>query len=266
MRVFASDGLVQSETQFDILVLNTNAAPQLAVPADRTLREGDTIEFILSARDDDGDPLHFTSVNLPTGATLQPASGLFSWTPGFDQHGNYQISLRVGDGQATTQQTFRLQVLNVNGPVDLLPLGQFEIVEDQLLALRIAARDPDYPQTTDSPIVFDQDPNIDAGQGLPALVYTHSSLPAGTEFDSQTGLFTWSPDHRQSGEYSITFTVADDGDGTGTATHDTATLRIRVLNDNGARKSWRSPTSRSPSAAVSRSPFPRPIRTVSRSI
>ena len=150
-------------------MLNTNAVPQLAVPADRTLREGDTIEFVLSARDDDGDPLHFTSVNLPTGATLQPASGLFSWTPGFDQHGSYQISLRVSDGQATTQQSFQLQVLNVNGPVDLLPLGQFEIVEDQLLALRIAAHDPDHPQTTDSPIVFDQDPNIDAGQGLPAL-------------------------------------------------------------------------------------------------
>src|SRR5262249_30708131 len=91
VEVFASDGINLTARTFEILVLNANQAPQLDPVADRTLREGESVQFQLVAHDVDGDTVRFSSPNLPRGAILVPGTGLFAWTPGYDQHGSYQI-------------------------------------------------------------------------------------------------------------------------------------------------------------------------------
>ena len=36
---------------------------------------------------------------MPAGATLDPASGQFAWTPGPDQVGDYPVQFSVSDGE-----------------------------------------------------------------------------------------------------------------------------------------------------------------------
>ena len=40
----------------------------------------------------------------PSGATINPSTGEFSWTPGPSQAGDYVVTLQVSDGQATSTQ------------------------------------------------------------------------------------------------------------------------------------------------------------------
>ena len=52
----------------------------------------------LAATDPNGDAVTFSSPNLPGGATLNPRTGVLEWTPGYAQHGSYDITLWASDG------------------------------------------------------------------------------------------------------------------------------------------------------------------------
>jgi hypothetical protein len=82
VRFTASDGSLSGSESVPIAVddANTNAAPQLADPADRSVYFGQLVEFQLQASDADGDSLTYSASGLPSGATFS-ASGSFSWTP-----------------------------------------------------------------------------------------------------------------------------------------------------------------------------------------
>jgi C1A family cysteine protease len=90
-----------------------NAPPVLQPVPDYTVEEGQTLAFDLKAGDDDGDPLVFAADALPEGATLDAASGVFSWTPTYAQSGTYPVRFRVSDGFAEDDQGVTLTVINV---------------------------------------------------------------------------------------------------------------------------------------------------------
>jgi C1A family cysteine protease len=56
-----------------------------------------------------------------------------------------------------------------------------------------------------------------------SLTYGASPLPAGANFNTSTGLFTWEPTHTQAGNYSIRFSVSDG------ILEDSQIVTIRVL-------------------------------------
>jgi hypothetical protein len=78
-------------------------------------REGQSIGFTAAATDVDGDTLSYSVANLPTGATMDSATGVFSWTPSYTQGGTYNLIVRVIDGKVTTPvtQTVTLEITNV---------------------------------------------------------------------------------------------------------------------------------------------------------
>ena len=134
-----------SRSDFEIVVTNVNQPPDLATPLARTVNEGDPITIALSSSDADGDNITFSSANLPLGAQLIPDTGVFRWTPRFDQHGSYQIDFTASDGQGSTTRTANIEVLNVNGPVKIERLDKISILEGQPLGVRIGVFDADYP-------------------------------------------------------------------------------------------------------------------------
>ncbi|MCL4179872.1 MAG: tandem-95 repeat protein, partial [Verrucomicrobia bacterium] len=232
IEVFVTDGDELTSVQFEILVLNVNQAPVLDAIPNRTVREGETLQFSLTARDVDGDALVFSAPILPPGATLVPESGLFTWTPRYDQHGLTEIEFIVTDGQLTARRKVAIDVLNVNGQVTLTGLDRFVIFEGQALKLRVVAADPDHPGASSTPLVVGPDLQIEEGAIASSVTYEHSALPTGAVYDPTTHLLTWTPGYRQAGTYSITFTASDDGDGTGVATTATATMVIEVRDAN----------------------------------
>src|SRR5207247_2478311 len=105
----------------------------------------DSVRIQLQASDPGGAPLAFSSNLLPPGASLDPMSGLFEWTPEYTQHGLFNVPFTVSDGEVATTQTARIAVLNVNAAPIFSGLNEFQIHENQAATLRIQATDPDNP-------------------------------------------------------------------------------------------------------------------------
>lgn len=82
-------------------VSSENHAPTLAAIADKTATVGNSLSFTASASDQDsGQTLSFSLSGAPTGASINSASGKFTWTPSTEQAAastNYSFAVRVTD-------------------------------------------------------------------------------------------------------------------------------------------------------------------------
>lgn len=190
---------------------HVNLPPEIgAVPA-QTVRENETLEIKLSAKDpdpEDAGKLMFRARPLPEGATLDAANGTFRWTPTYEQSGQYQLVFAVSDGQLTDSTTTTLSVEHVNRPPVLTDIPPQTVDENQPLTFTVAGSDPDAE---------------DAG----ALTYSARGLPEGATFDPAGRTFGWTPTYEQAGEYAVIFAVIDPGE-----LNDQKTVAIRVNNVN----------------------------------
>ncbi len=232
VRLIATDGRGETVHRFDILVAEGAAPPLVAPPAERVIREGETLRVQLVASDPRGAPLRFGSPALPSGGRLDAQSGLFEWTPDFTDAGRYRIPFVISNGQRSTQVHLEVEVLNVNAPPVFAPLDELTLFEGQPLDLALWAIDPDNPRYAppvriDGVAVPDEDRFI-----APTLTYTVSGLPEGAVFDPETARLHWIPDFGQAGRYSLAVTATDDGDGTGQPASTTQTVALHVLNLN----------------------------------
>jgi len=85
------------------LPIEPGRAPILNLPGEMATRFDEPVSFTLSAIDPDGLPLVYAVEGLPSGANFDPASGAFSWAPGQDQQGKYEVVLTATNtAQAVT--------------------------------------------------------------------------------------------------------------------------------------------------------------------
>jgi len=166
-----------------ITVSNVNRAPILNSIGNKQIDENTTLQFTISAADPDSDSITYSASNLPSGASFDTAT--FSWTPGFDQTGNYQITFYASDGSLSDSETISITVGDINRPPELASIGNKQIDENSTLQFTINATDSDG--------------NL--------ITYSATGLPFGANFAS--GTFTWTPSYTQSGSYNITFTASD---------------------------------------------------------
>jgi hypothetical protein len=81
---------------------------------DQDINELSPLSLHLTASDPDGDPLIFSSPNLPPGATLNPQTGEFAWTPELTQAGVYAVTFVVTDpGGASDSKGINISVQDV---------------------------------------------------------------------------------------------------------------------------------------------------------
>jgi hypothetical protein len=73
----------------------SNFPPAFDALSDRTAIVGETISLKATARDPEGAALTYDSPHLPTGGTLDPASGAFAWTPA--SAGDYRVTFVAHD-------------------------------------------------------------------------------------------------------------------------------------------------------------------------
>jgi RHS repeat-associated protein len=225
-----SDSLHQVSQAVTFVIAPNPQPPIVLPPAEVTAREGDPIRIQLQASDPRGAALRYSSDNLPPGATLDPNTGLFLWTPNFNQHGSYKIPFTVDNGQASTTQVANITVLNVNAPPVWLNLTSFQVQQNQRLQFRAMAFDPNNPGYV--PPTPNADGTATPADGPPATLTYTASLPAGATFDPNTLLFTWTRGFDQVGPFQATFTATNDGDGTGVPLSTSQTFAITVLPVN----------------------------------
>ncbi len=172
----------------------TNHAPVLDPIGDKTVNEGELLQFTVTAFDPDGDLLAFSAANLPPGASFDPATATFSWTPGYDQAGVYEgVEFTVTDDGIPLElatELITITVGNVNRPPVFTPIGSQQVIEYHPLSFTVAAQDPDGDAVT---------------------LLQPAGLPRGASFDASTGAFNWTPDGNQQGVYIVTFLALDNG-------------------------------------------------------
>ncbi|MBI3251124.1 MAG: matrixin family metalloprotease, partial [Candidatus Andersenbacteria bacterium] len=97
------------------------------------------------------------------------------------------FELSVSDGTLSSQATIAVTVKQVNKAPVLEAIGTQGTEEAATLSIQVSGSDADGD----------------------TLVYSASDLPEGASFDTQTKIFSWTPDYSQSGNYPVTFTVSD---------------------------------------------------------
>ncbi len=177
-----------------ITVNHVNRPPTLAAISAQTVDENQPLAVQLNGSDpdrEDARKLRYAIENLPAGATLDPATGAFSWTPAFDQSGHYQLTATVSDpGGFSATQPFAVSVNNVNRPPKFSAVNAQNGDENALLQSTISANDPDAE---------------DAGK----LIYSATNLPDGATVDPASGTVSWTPTYNQSGRYTVMLKVTD---------------------------------------------------------
>ena len=187
-----SDGSLVDSEAITITVNNVNRAPVLNLIDNKSINEGRTLTFQISATDPDNAPLTYSASGLPTGANFDPATHTFAWTPTYDQAGSYNVTFTVSDGSLTASETITITVNNVNRAPTLASIGNKSVYVGSTLSFQLSASDPDNDTLTYS-------------------VVSLNPLPSGATFGS-SGTFSWKPASTQVGTYSFTFRV-DDGHG-----------------------------------------------------
>lgn len=93
-------------------------APVLQFIPDRSVIEGNTLSFIVSASDPDGTVPTLSTGSLPAYATFSDngnGTGVFAWTPHVGQQGEYDITFFASDGSLKSSQQVAITVYPLSG-------------------------------------------------------------------------------------------------------------------------------------------------------
>lgn len=192
----------------DSLVFTTpmafNRPPTLAAIDDKALDEGRLLTFTATGTDADGDPLTYGLVPpAPSGAMIDPVTGVFTWTPNEAQGpATVPITVSVTDDQippGAATRTFQVTVSEVNLPPVFPPIPDQEFDTLGTVSFPVGAIDPDIPSTL--AYRYDIDPQT------PGKVHM---TPANTYVDPLTGNFVWQvPEDAHAGIYEGRIFVSD---------------------------------------------------------
>lgn len=94
------------------LLQSPNFPPVLDPIGPKTVNEGTLLEFTVNAADPNGQSVTYSASSLPSGAVFNTATRTFTWTPGFDQNGTYQVKFTASDGAIQDQE---IVTITVNG-------------------------------------------------------------------------------------------------------------------------------------------------------
>lgn len=100
----------EESTPIVIPPVKKNNPPVLMAIENKIVNEGKNLTFTVNATDADGDSLTYSAANLPEGATFDPNTRVFSWTPGYGQSGTYSVTFIVTDGADFASNTVEIEV------------------------------------------------------------------------------------------------------------------------------------------------------------
>lgn len=202
IRFIASDGQLEV-SQIIIITVKapvpppvppTNTPPDLAPIRNQSINYGSALSFTVMATDADGDAVTLSVIDLPTGASFEVNTGIFSWTPGPADLGNHNVTFRAADDEVAVEEQIVISVLD-NAPVITVTLAPpATVTEHELVTIEIAVTDPNAADTV-------------------TVAASGSAIDFGGVFNydpaTQTGSFTWTPVLVTPGSFSITFAASD---------------------------------------------------------
>jgi hypothetical protein len=195
---------MSSSAGFSVTVLPPpppNNSPLLYPIENQSIHAGMTLTFTNLAYDPDtNDVLTFSlDAGAPSGATIQPVAGIFSWTPpDSDSNTVKSVTVRVTDNgqpQKSASSTFSITVLPrlPNNPPSLAAVSNLTVHAGTSITFTNYASDPD------------------SGDFLGFTLA--DGAPEDAAIDIVTGVFTWTPSDAVANTTNhITIQVTDDGE------------------------------------------------------
>jgi hypothetical protein len=119
---------------------------------DTVVKEGQLLDqrYTISPQDP-GRTVWYGLVNPPKGASIDSATGMFTWTPASDQSGTYTIVAYATDGQYTVVTTALLSVLHVNRKPTFharIPSLSSQVLFNSPTLFAVSVSDPDGDRLT----------------------------------------------------------------------------------------------------------------------
>ncbi|MEW5896386.1 MAG: Ig-like domain-containing protein [Nanoarchaeota archaeon] len=163
-----SDSITVGITVNDVVV-PSNHPPVLDPIGNKIVKEGELLQFLVSATDSDNDFLTIAVKNLPNGAKFE--NNVFSWTPTFIQSGVYIVTFEVSDGKGGFDSgTIVITVEDVVQGITIVSTPITTATEGQLYTYQVKA--------------------VSANNN--DLVYKLAAAPEGMTI-SKNGLVEWTP-------------------------------------------------------------------------
>lgn len=198
---------------FSITVNETNAAPSLTVPPTQNVVELAGWTATNSATDADlpANLLMFGLVSGPTGLTLNPLTGVMTWTPSEEQGpGSYPVTVRVFDNGSpalSDTNSFTINVSELNAPPNLAAIANQTVHAGTLVTHTNFATDSDLPANT--------------------LGYSLIAPQLNASIGSASGIFSWqTSDADANTTNQVSVQVTDDGV---PALSDTESFTVTIL-------------------------------------
>ncbi|MCY2977661.1 MAG: putative Ig domain-containing protein [Planctomycetota bacterium] len=225
-----------------------NAEPVITAIPNQFMNEETELSIQTLAMDADlpNDALSYSLDIAPIGATIDPTTGRFRWTPSEAQGpGNFEVIIRATDLEgAFDTEAFTVTVLEVNRPPVLQTVPNRQVLVGQTVSFSASASDPDLPSNT--------------------LTYSLlAGAPSGATINSTTGAFSWTvPASATRGDYPVSIRATDNGSPTlsdtknftigvsETCTFDANLTGWTVFENGGTSDSRGSVTSQSCSAVL----------------
>ncbi|MDJ0959734.1 MAG: putative Ig domain-containing protein [Acidimicrobiia bacterium] len=179
---------------FTWTVAETNRPPVLDPIVDQVTDEDVEVTFTATASDPDGDPYSFSLLHEPVGASIDPDTGNFRWTPSETQQGAHTFKVVVTDAGSPPlddKQYITITVGEVNEAPSLEVPDDRTDHEGDSIALPVPASDPDTPADT--------------------LTWSARNLPPGLTIESTTGIIsgTLSYEASMNSPYTVSVKVVD---------------------------------------------------------
>jgi hypothetical protein len=169
-----------------VLVLESNPGIVFQNPGNRTNPAGATISLQMLASDPYGNPLTYSATNLPLNLSINPNTGLISGVLAPTDQTTYNVTITVTDGTLTASRSLSWTVTTSNAPPVLTNPGNQMTAGGSMVALQLAANDPD-------------------GIGL---FYSATGLPPGLSVNATTGMISGTLSNHTA-VYNVTATVSD---------------------------------------------------------
>jgi RHS repeat-associated protein len=151
---------------------------------------GRSYQYDVHAVDPDNDPVRFSLITAPASMTIDPTTGLITWTPADSELGSHPLVVRASDGRGGfNDQRFTIEV-------DLAPPNRPPVFTS--LPVNVSYIGKDYKCDADA-----VDPDSDT------LTFSLLANPSGMTIDPATGLISWKPTAEQKGETTVTVQADD---------------------------------------------------------
>ena len=204
-------GATDSEA-ITVTVSESNENPVLGAIGPKSVDELATLVFTATASDDDDDTLTFSlASDAPAGASINPTTGEFIWTPTELQDGTHSITVRVSDGNGgSDSETITVTVSEVNEDPVLNPIGPKGVNRPGTLTFTATASDGDV-----------------IGGTADSLEFSLTGTPPSGASITSADAFSWTPTASQIGTHTITIQVED-----GSGATDSGAVTVRIIADS----------------------------------